>query len=962
MANSFRGGTPHPAAFRRLYRASLLPSLVICLPGILLAFWYSWSAYAQLDRYRRAVRQKAPIDLETLQIALYDQLEGDLRRMWMAPPPSPSRLDAYVVHLTRQGFSTLEDSADGDERPYVDAKLEHGGRVLDAKVRLRGGRHWHVGGAQKSLKIKLDKGELVEGHRVFNLINDPTPLVIGEQLVLDLAREEGLLAPVSDFVRLKINAKDFGVFHYETAADESLLRNARRLPGSIYESELPASAATEELWAKPKHWTKVASRSDSVADKANRADLERFLRAVRSADAREFHDFAVHELNLEAFAELDALEVAFGADQRDFRENHSYYFDPYRGTWEPLAVQFRGFRDDPAFNLVDNPVLLRLKLDPGYLSLRDRRLYELLTGRGTPAALRARAMRLLERLAPELATDPYWDAYHQLPRIDAFHRRMVRPNTLRRLGLVVESEFTTYSHRHAQLVSELERNPLYLELGATEPVAQGQGSAERQPPELRTPLRLVIDGHAGVALKALSASFPSTCAEPSPRVFRQGEELPALSSVGQLELKQELLLYPSAGIAVRANPSARRGTVRAEEVPIDYPLELRSRCAPERVVARGRQLASDARVVSRPAPAELLARLPARRLGAEQVPTLSAGEAAPHPWQLPAPSSSEVRLGPGEVRIETTRVFEAGQTVTVAPATQLRLGPGVSLVFLGPVHFLGQRQSPIVISGSGSEPWGGIALQGPGTRGSEWRNVELRGGTHPSFRSTDYPALVDVHDSSNVVFENCRFADQVSKLDTLHFAYVQHGEIWDSSFRGSPEDAIDLEYSSVGLRLVRIVGAGDDGLDLMGSQVTLSDSVIVGVAGNGISAGEESHVDVQNSLVADSKVGVLAKNAAQVALSGSLMFRNATGVHTYQRTVRYAGPSEVSANVLFVVGSTTAAVDRDDRKHDSLDQGRVLLDLPQRGALDHVLDDVLELSDWDQLPRWLDAQKAQGAP
>ena len=637
MANSFCGRTPHPAVLRRLYRASLLPSLVICLPGVLLAFWYAWSAYAQLDRYRRAVRQKAPIELETLHIALYDQLESDLRRMWMAPPPSPSQLDAYVLHLTRQGFSTLEDSADGAERPYVDAQLEHGGRVLDAKVRLRGGRHWHVGGAQKSLKVKLDKGELVEGHRVFNLINDPTPLVIGEQLVLDLAREAGLLAPVSDFVRLKINAKDFGVFHYETAADESLLRNARRLPGSIYESELPASAATEDLWAALDHWTKVASRTDSAADKANRADLERFLHHVRSADAREFHDFALHELNLEAFAELDALEVAFGADQRDFRENHSYYFDPYRGTWEPLAIQFRGFRDDPSFNLVDNPVLLRLKLEPGYLSLRDRRLYEFLTGKGAPAALRARAARLLGRLAPELASDPYWDAYHQLPRIDAFHRRMVRPNTLRRLGLVVESEFTTYSHRHAQLVSELERNPFYLELGVSEEVAQ-HGA-----PEVRTPLRLLIDGHAGVALNALGLSFPSACADPSPRLFRQGEELPALAGADQLELQQELLLYPSAGIVARANPSARRGAVRAQELPIDYALELRSRCAPERIVARGRHLASDARVVSRPAPGELLARLPAQRLQPEQVPALSAGEVAPHPWQLPAPSRNAAK-------------------------------------------------------------------------------------------------------------------------------------------------------------------------------------------------------------------------------------------------------------------------------------------------------------------------------
>src|SRR5262245_9524471 len=94
---------------RRLYRASLMPSLVICLPGLLLALWYAWSAYAQLDRYGRALRQKGPFELETLHIALYDQLESDLRRMWMPPPPNPSRLDSYVLHLTRQDFSTLEE-------------------------------------------------------------------------------------------------------------------------------------------------------------------------------------------------------------------------------------------------------------------------------------------------------------------------------------------------------------------------------------------------------------------------------------------------------------------------------------------------------------------------------------------------------------------------------------------------------------------------------------------------------------------------------------------------------------------------------------------------------------------------------------------------------------------------------------------------------------------------------------
>jgi hypothetical protein len=67
----------------------------------------------------------------------------------------------------------------------------------------------------------------------------------------------------------------------------------------------------------------------------------------------------------------------------------------------------------------------------------------------------------------------------------------------------------------------------------------------------------------------------------------------------------------------------------------------------------------------------------------------------------------------------------------------------------------------------------------------------------------------------------------------------------------------------------------------------------------------------------------------------------------------------VSANVLFVAESQRAAVKRDDRSRDVLDQGRVLLDLPRPGVLEHVLQNVLELKDWQELPRFVGDQKEQ---
>ncbi len=930
----------------------------MCLPGVLLVLWYAWSAFAQVDRYRQAVKQKGGVALETLHIALHDQLEADIRRMLMSPPPDPSTLDTYRLRISRHEWNELEDSAEkSGARPYVDGQLEHGGRMLDADVRLRGNRHWHTGGAQKSLKVKLEKGELVRGHRIFNLINDPTSMVIGEQLILDLARESQILTPVSRFVRVKLNNKDLGVYHYETAADESLLRAERRMPGSIYTSELPGSAKTEELWSKSQFWTKVSSRTDEESDRLDFADLSRFLHQVSRATMQEFLDFTRNELDLHAFARLDALDVAFGGDQRDFRENHNYYFDPYRGRWEPIAGEFRGFRDDPLFNLVDSPVLLRLKMTPGYLSLRDRLLYEFLTGKGAPSAIHARATRLLTELAPELRTDPYWDAYRQLPRIDAFHRRMVRPNTLSRLALVVESELTTYGHRHAQLVGELERNPLYIDVGV--PVLRAEPVPGGSEPAFVTPFKLIINGHSGVALNELVVTFDAGCSAPVSQLRRSSLEVPAQGRSGQLVLSQELLLYPSISIIQRANPNERRGEVRGEVVPIDYGLELSSNCRPKALVARGRHLATDSRVVSRPAAADLLSRLPSQRLGPDDAPKLSVGEVAPHPWQLQAPTPSQIRLGPGEVRIETTRVFEPYQSVTIEPGTRLLMAAHASLIFLGQVTFAGQRHDPIQVEPMTAEAWGGIAIQGPETAGSRLSHVTIRGGSKPSWRFIPYPAMVDIHHTRDVLIEGCRLGQNGPSSDTLHVAYVDGLRMHDSSFVKVPGDAFDLEYSSAELRRLRIINAGDDALDLMGSVVRLSDSVILGAQGNGISGGEESQVSVQNTLIAQSKVGVLAKNAAKVALSGSILFRNGTGVRTYQRTVRYAGESEVTADVLFVAQSKQQAVQRDDRPGGSLDRGRVLIDLPQPGALDHVLENVLELSEWQELERWIGHQQEQ---
>ncbi len=981
--------------FWRMYRARPLATLILCLPGLLLLTWYGWEAFSKFDHYRRFVGSQQELTPELAQLLVHDALMSDRRRMTMAPPPEESSLRTFRLILNRNDWNELLDSASiREDRPYVRGKVEDvaAKTTQPARIRLRGGRHWHLAETQKSMKIKMDKGDLIAGSRVANLLNDPTPMVIGEDLIIDLARERGILTPASYFARVKVNSKDLGVYHYEAGADESLLRDAKRVPGSIYNGELSKRVPTEELWQGARRWTKVASRTDSEEDKTSFGELEAFLAHFREDSAREFADFAKFELDLEQFAQMDVLDVAFGGDQHDFRENHKYYLDPYRGRWEPIAWNFRGFHADPHFNLVDNPILLRLKSLPNYLALRDRLLYEFLTREGRPSRIRERALQLLTRLVPELQLDPYWDAYRQLPRVDGFTRRMVRPMTVERLLLVVESELTTYRHRHAQLVADLERNPLYLATGPVERLtpetarsdAQAHESNDQspQPAESRPnntaakptavaeppaakgeqyalPITVVIDGRVGAALREMNVEFDERCENPEPTLYRAADgttptpyvqwlPLETRNVRGNLELDQPEVLFPGVRVVPHERPNPRRGKIRSALAPTEYRFRVVAACRPTGVVAQARHLSTNSRIVSRVWSTEEHGKLNEKHLSIDETPKFEPGERFPHPWDYAHHDKRAITLGPGTVTITETRVFPPEHSVTVEPGTHLVMGPDTSLVFLGSVHFNGRANAPILVDGSEDVDWGGIAIHGEGTSGSRLAHVIVRGGSVPSWRSTAFPALVNIHATSDIKIEDCQFSGHRGETDVIHAAYVDRIDIADTTVSDVGGDAVDLEFSNGELKRLRLFNIGDDGIDTMGSDALINDSLLVGLKGNGISAGEESRLNVRNTVIAEAKVGALTKNASILSLSGSVLFHNGIGVRSYQRTVRYGDDSQLHANVLFVVGSEKHAIKRKDREHDRLDSGRIQQALPQSGTLDHVLENVLGLSDWQQ--------------
>ena len=822
----------------------------VSLPLLLLLAWYAGSAWVRFDRYRRASGAKITLNAELLQLFMHDEMHRHIRRFSLAP--SPGTLDSVELSIPADGMQALEDDArSSGKRRYVKAFLRRSGQTHKVRIRLQGRRHWHHIGVQKSLKVRAEKGDLIDGLRTFNLVNDVTPFGLEEKLVLDVAEALDLLTPTYEPVRVRMNNTDAGVYWLVGTPDEGLLRRAGRMPGSMYSGRFdrPCDPAAPGPRAdKPCGFAKLAAR-----DAGEREDFAEIFDLHRALRDGTFKTYAPEYLDLDRFARFEALDVVFGGDQHDEGSSFKIYFDPYRGRFEPVAMDFRAFRHDNRVNLASNLLQRELQLIPEYMRLRNRWIHRLATGLGSPAQVRERVEAWFAKLRPELETDPYWDAYKLLPKASKFHRLMVRPMTIGRWLLASRAELETHSQRSRFLVDKLESAQLELSahFGAGGPKLDARAS-----------------GLASFQIVAISADGGQRC---------------------EVSRGDGPWLNPIVEAKARPGQDAT-GAKRTIVVPTRRTLDLDCRGATAGVLSVTAENVVTGRVRRMRVP--ILAAAPPAGVPPARTATVAAS---------PAAALELISLGPGLVRYDRDVTFGSGSRVTVHAGTTVQLGAGASIAFEGGLQANGTAHAPIRFERAAPDaPFGGVMLIGPDTRGARLSYVRFWGGTHPTGTKRYTPGFLNIYDTSDIQLSNVWFEGITGAEDVLHATYVDGLDVSDLSIVDAPTDAIDLEMVTGTLRGLRVSGAGDECLDLMGAALTVTDSVLAGCTNNAVSAGEESKISLDSVLIAGSKVGVLAKNASQALVTRSLIFDGKQALRTNKKDVHYTKPSRIEAEALFV--------------------------------------------------------------
>lgn len=883
----------------RFWRIPLRYAILVALPLQMLVVWAAlrgYDAYARLRDYESGFFSAAPppFHVEQWRYFARDQYRKDLCALLAPAMPADDGLETFSLSVTHDSLASLNadlpKSGSAADHP---ALLEAGDDKMLVMARYMGENHWHWLFPQKSWRIKTKAGNPFRDRRAFNLRNAPSRLVIDETLITRLSREIGVLSPEVEPVKFLLNGTYGGLYLRWDLADETLVRRAGRMPGSIYQGESgpPDAEGVSSLFRSARYWQKAASRNAEQA--ANQADIAAFIAAI-DGDPVEFRAFVDRHFDMRAFAGYIAIDRLFGGRHHDYNRNHRIYFDPYKGRFEPIQWNFGDWHHaytQRSFDATEQPLSTALKRHPDVELLLQQRLFEL-TRLLPPAELERRLDELVAAIAPALLADVQRDAcnwtamdeleLHAVPSVHVGQEEFLTELQNRKAG---------FRQLHAGASRDLENSRCDYVFTAG-PVGQ---------------LDLASIGHVAQDWSGLSVRGQGDFA-----LFQDTNLDGRLDDQDRMVAQARLAGEPvRIGLRERLYPGLRKvptvndrvllhGRFDLAPTPLHYRYFLRCDGRVDEVA--GFELKNA--VTGSPVTARAVASLP---------PSVEPWSV--HPWRIPPrPPVATVTFGPGVVEILETRRFEREIEVRFAPGTTVRLGPGVSLLCFGKLVAAGTAAAPIAFEPlEPGKPWGGLVLHGQGTAGSRLSHCSWRDGSIAQHDLMTRTGMVSIIDSHDIVLEHSHVGANHVGDDGMHWGYVTDGEIRDCRFEGARMDALDLDICER-VRILRceFAHSGNDGADLMVSKVEIADCRFTRNGDKGVSVGEGGRLRLARSRFSGCVTGIEIKDSSVAVVDATSSIDGCqTGINLYRKNLGYSHGGTLQAESLDITNSVKAAVSHD---------------------------------------------------
>jgi len=143
------------------------------------------------------------------------------------PEDSKTKIDGFI------GNALKSEIIPSSDKKYVKGFILNGKDSVKVKLKLKGDWTDHIKSGKTSYRIKIGGNNSYEGLKTFSIQHPKTRNYIHEWIIHKMADMEGVLTTGYDFVSVKINDLNYGVYAIEEHFDKQLLESRNRREGPI---------------------------------------------------------------------------------------------------------------------------------------------------------------------------------------------------------------------------------------------------------------------------------------------------------------------------------------------------------------------------------------------------------------------------------------------------------------------------------------------------------------------------------------------------------------------------------------------------------------------------------------------------------------------------------------------------------------------------------------------------------
>ena len=244
---------------------------------------------------------------------------------------NPNSIDIHMDHIDYQKLAFLVDKSkrqgiiSPEFKQEVDALIVKDDVSYKANIKIRGTFLEHVRSDKWSLRINMKGDNTLFGMERFSISSPETRNHIHEWLFQRALSNEGLINLRYEFINVKLNGKNLGIYAIEEFFDKRLIENNKLREGIIIKPMLKDSTGYLNVYQKNK----------TLSNESLNLSYINVLNKIKEFQERNLKASAVFDI--EKSAKYFALSSIFGGQHGHIPINFVCYFNPITNLLEPIG-------------------------------------------------------------------------------------------------------------------------------------------------------------------------------------------------------------------------------------------------------------------------------------------------------------------------------------------------------------------------------------------------------------------------------------------------------------------------------------------------------------------------------------------------------------------------------------------------------------------------------------------------